>query len=348
MAKRGRPSKKAKVEEPIIEEVSEPTIEEVKTEEVAEPISEPVTDDIYDLNSSGESKIGSSYNPFGDSVEEKAYRTPEVATAESIRDIDEPNFIKPTYDDLVSANEQVGTDVEDGGIEAEPKGIERFAQDEVKEMSPESQKDAAEGLTSVVLGLYSQGCGMMGSFARISDKKLAQLEADGEIDTSLRVPIDKHTTASVRQVVDSMNSQTDEAFEVTEEFKDTVKPVMVRVFTKRGWGLTDEQNLMLMFGMDLAQKVTIVAQMRSAANQHLEGFKEMHYINSKNNGQVDFEAKTPRDTPRQSTPQATQVVKDDVDTSTKQDASMSNMVASDNPDLQISLSDLAQVDVDNV
>ena len=361
MAQRGRPRKKVRVEEPKVEveeaTIEEVTIEEPKVETINVESDALKSDDIYDLNSSGESKLGGSYNPFGESVEEKAYRTPKIATAESIPVIDEPAFVAPTYDDLVTANENIEQNGEDGKpVQEEKTGLDRFSQEEVKEMSPKDKTDSAEGLTTVALSLYSMGCKGLGSISKISDKKLKNLEAEGLIDTTMRVPVDRHTTASVRQIVDSINDQATEAFEVSDEFKEKVAPVMTRVFEKRGWGVTDEQNLMIMFGTDIAQKIAIVAQMRSAANYQLDAFMKMYEIQ---NGGKNVEFVQPTIVPQSDTaPQASQVVEEDKPEEKVEEGSQrrrrrkddteSSMVASENPDLKVSQSDLAQVDVDNV
>lgn len=351
--KRGRPRKKVEVEEPI-EEVEETVVEDSKEEVVEETIEEPKEevkeepkDDIYDLNSKSDSNLGGSYNPFGESVEEKAYRTPEIASAQSIADIEEPSFQKPTYDDLVEANENNN----EGGDEepVEKTGLDRFSQEEIKELPEADKEAAAEGLSQVVLGIYGFGCKQLGALTKISDRKLSKLEDEDLIDTSMRIPIDKTTTASVRQIVDSINSQAEDAFEVTDDFKEKVLPVMTSVFKKRGWGVTEEQNLLIMFGMDIAQKVTIVAQMRSAANYQLEAFMKMHEAQKSASRPVEFRATETKDpnTPTDTRPTASQVVSED-EVSERPKSTEPNIVASENPDLKVSESDLAQVDVDNV
>jgi len=349
--KRGRPRKKVEVEEPI-EEVEETIVEDTKEEVVEETIEEPKEevkeepkDDIYDLNSKSESNLGGSYNPFGESVEEKAYRTPEIASAQSISDIEEPSFQKPSYDDLVEANENnnEGNDEEP----VEKTGLDRFSQEEIKELPDADKEAAAEGLSQVVLGIYGMGCKQLGALTKISDKKLSKLESEDLIDTSMRVPIDKSTTASVRQIVDSINSQAEDAFEVTDDFKEKALPVMTSVFKKRGWGVTDEQNLLIMFGMDIAQKVTIVAQMRSAANYQLDAFMKMYQAQKGSSRPVQFTTSQNNDEPQDTTPRASQVVDEEVVNERKL-SKEATMVASENPDLKVSESDLAQVDVDNV
>jgi len=349
--KRGRPRKKVEVEEPI-EEVEETIVEDTKDEVVEETIEEPKEevkeepkDDIYDLNSKSESNLGGSYNPFGESVEEKAYRTPEIASAQSISDIEEPSFQKPSYDDLIEANENnnEGNDEEP----VEKTGLDRFSQEEIKELPDADKEAAAEGLSQVVLGIYGMGCKQLGALTKISDKKLSKLESEDLIDTSMRVPIDKSTTASVRQIVDSINSQAEDAFEVTDDFKEKALPVMTSVFKKRGWGVTDEQNLLIMFGMDIAQKVTIVAQMRSAANYQLDAFMKMYQAQKGSSRPVQFTTSQNNDEPQDTTPRASQVVDEEVVNERKL-SKEATMVASENPDLKVSESDLAQVDVDNV
>lgn len=349
--KRGRPRKKVEVEEPI-EEVEETVVEDIKEEVVEETIEEPKEeikeepkDDIYDLNSKSDSNLGGSYNPFGESVEEKAYRTPEIASAQSIADIEEPSFQKPSYDDLVEANENNN----EGGDEepVEKTGLDRFSQEEIKELPEADKEAAAEGLSQVVLGIYAMGCKQLGALTKISDKKLSKLESEDLIDTSMRVPIDKSTTASVRQIVDSINSQAEDAFEVTDDFKEKALPVMTSVFKKRGWGVTDEQNLLIMFGMDIAQKVTIVAQMRSAANYQLDAFMKMYQAQKGSSRPVQFTTSQNNDEPQDTAPRASQVVDEEV-VNERRLSKEATMVASENPDLKVSESDLAQVDVDNV
>jgi len=352
--KRGRPRKKVEVEEPI-EEVEETIVEDTKEEVVEENIEEPKEeakveqpkDDMYDLNSKSESNLGGYYNPFGESVEEKAYRTPEIASAQSIADIEEPNFQKPSYDDLVEANENnnEGNDEEP----VEKTGLDRFSQEEIKELPDADKEAAAEGLSQVVLGIYGFGCKQLGALTKISDKKLSKLEDEDLIDTSMRVPIDKSTTASVRQIVDSINSQAEDAFEVTDEFKEKALPVMTSVFKKKGWGVTEEQNLLIMFGMDIAQKVTIVAQMRSAANYQLDAFMKMYDAQKGASRPVEFKASETTESPSSmdTRPTASQVVPEN-DIVERPKKSEPSIVASENPDLKVSESDLAQVDVDNV
>jgi hypothetical protein len=59
---------------------------------------------------------------------------------------------------------------------------------------------------------------------------------------------------------------------------------MIRVFMKRGWGMTDEQFLMYMFGKDIAIKVGIMFQLKKTINGTLETIEKMHRRSSGGGG----------------------------------------------------------------
>jgi hypothetical protein len=55
-----------------------------------------------------------------------------------------------------------------------------------------------------------------------------------------------------------------------KEFGYKVRPAMIRVFMKRGWGMTDEQFLLYMFGKDIAIKLGIMYSLKKTINSTLE------------------------------------------------------------------------------
>ena len=100
------------------------------------------------------------------------------------------------------------------------------------------------------------------------NRRLKKMYAEGEINPGIQIPIDgAGNTVSVDEFVQEFNSQTSEAIKTTPEFKETVRPAMVRVFEKRGIGMTDEQFLLYHFGVDLATKsITIFALRRQMSS----------------------------------------------------------------------------------
>jgi hypothetical protein len=157
---------------------------------------------------------------------------------------------------------------------------------------------------------------------------------------SLQVPIDRNTFVSIPQVVQGFNTDIQDAFEVTEEFKEEVRPPMERVFVKRGWGATDEQSLLISFGMDIVSKVTVLMKLRKEGNMQLKRFAEMTQMAR---GQdVKFTTEDAPVTPPP--PPQTKKTK----TEEKNKDAQNKMVKVQNPDIKVNKHDLDQIDVDNV
>ena len=331
MAQRGRPKKK-KVDEPI------PEVEETKVD-VAE--QDP---DISDVDYQEEPKeaisepAGSDYNPFAQSVEEKAYRTPKVETSPLIGDIGEPVFERPTLSELMKENQE---QVSEDGLGSQ----DALAQGELNELPDKQKEEAAKGLVEQTLNIYTLGCKGMGYLAKIKEDKVDKLAKDGLIDMNLRVPVDAYTSVSIPQIVQGFNSEIQETFEVTDEFKDSVRPAMTRVFVKRGWGVTDEQQLLLAFGMDIAQKGAILFKLKKEGDMQIKRFVEM--TNISRGKDVEFVAESEGKAP-QPEPQPEPQVENEPQVSMPASGSEKSMVESVNPDLKVSEHDLKQVDVDNV
>jgi len=72
---------------------------------------------------------------------------------------------------------------------------------------------------------------------------------------------------SVFDFVNNYNKQVGEALTVEEDFVEKVRPIMIRVAEKRGLGMTDEQNLMVLFGKDILEKgMQVVSFKKSLSN----------------------------------------------------------------------------------
>ena len=186
MAKRGRPKKIATVEMDTLETVEKNIAQE---KEVQDFVSAGITKtedidisdvdytnkgepDIYDLNSP-KTISGPAYNPFSESVIEKEYRTPQIATAESIPDIIEPSFQKPTYDDLIASNEEnVPEEQQD------KTGTDAFAQNQDEKTPKNEEESNADGLVDVCFVAYGVLNQLGGKMARISDSKLSKYESE--------------------------------------------------------------------------------------------------------------------------------------------------------------------------
>lgn len=111
---------------------------------------------------------------------------------------------------------------------------------------------------------------MSGNLAKMDEQKVRDLIAEGKISSTRRIPVDEHgNTVSVMEFVQGYNAQVGTAVENDPAFRKKVRPVMIRVFSKRGWGMTDEQFLLFAFGKDISIKAVTLYGMKKGVNDIL-------------------------------------------------------------------------------
>lgn len=224
-----------------------------------------------------ESKIGEGtngdYNPFAESVIERDYSTPKTASG-VVEDIEEPSFVPPSYEDIVSEREQQS---EESWQQDNPFDNPNPA---MNDLSDRDKRIACESLVDTCLDAYEQLHKYAQMVVKVDEEELMRKQAEGKIDLSMEVPISENgDTMSVGEFVGQFNQQSQDALKYDKEFGYKVRPAMIRVFLKRGWGMTDEQYLLYMFGKDIAVKVSIMYQLKKTINNTLDVFEKAHKSN---------------------------------------------------------------------
>jgi hypothetical protein len=131
-------------------------------------------------------------------------------------------------------------------------------------------------MVDTVLDGYERLTSLGNNLVQVKESKIKKMYAEGEINPGIQIPIDgAGNTVSVEEFVQEFNSQTSEAIKTTPEFKETVRPAMVRVFEKRGIGMTDEQFLLYHFGVDLATKSITIFALRRQMSSIFDMLREM-------------------------------------------------------------------------
>ena len=206
------------------------------------------------------------YNPLADNVEEKDYQKIAIEGADRLPDIEEPVFTSPTLEDI-------RPDIFDGGGSDED---EVFGKEKLNDLPKGDKKKAAQQMAEMVLEGYSSICSFTGGFANLNEGKLLQMQTEGKIDLRMSVPISSQEQVGVVDFVQSFNSQIDEAMAVSDEFKDSVRDPMTRVFAKKGVGMTDEQLLLVMFGKDIITKTATTIALKKQLSRTLELVYQQH------------------------------------------------------------------------
>ena len=273
MAQRGRPRKNVDVQDADFEES---IVDDEIMGEMAEPKASQSTSD-SDIVGEG---TYNDYNPFSESVVERDYATPKPASG-LIDELEEPSFLPPTYEDIIQERqEQDATGVND--TFDNPFDNPNPA---MNDLDNKDKKIACESLVDTVLDAYEQAHRYAQYVVKVDEETLMQKQAQGKLDLSMQIPVsEKGDTMSVAEFVAQYNEQSANALKYDKDFGYKVRPAMIRVFMKRGWGMTDEQFLMYMFGKDIAIKVGIMFQLRKTINGTLETIEKMHRRNGGGGG----------------------------------------------------------------
>lgn len=208
----------------------------------------------------GKDFVSDDFSPLADPVIERSYN--ETTVIDEIGDIPEPVFHSgsPVFDD----------ESEDEIVEETAGGpsLDNVTNPAMSEMDKKDQAMAATQLVNVVLDAYEMLHTIGVKAASISEESLYEKIVSGEIDPEIRVPMgDEGEEVNAIEYAQIHNEQAKSAFAYDPSFGDKVRPAMVRVFTKRGWGMSDEQYIAAEFAKDLGLKAISVYAFKKQGQQ---------------------------------------------------------------------------------
>lgn len=247
-------------------------------ETIVEPISNP-------MSKTNVEEVPDFFSPLSAPAKERSYS--HIETVGGMEEIPEPVF-----NNSLSPEESSGTlpSSENGGSENykashnptpqmeadEPKGFSGVQNEALNDLDAKEKRQATKQLVDTVLDAYQMAHQFAANYTKMDEGKLMEKVAQGEIDPELTFPIDENGThTNALEYFQTMNAQVDEALSYDPEFGEKVKPALQRVFEKKGWGFTDEQYLMYMFGKDIAVKTTLVISLKKSQNMMLNMFAQM-------------------------------------------------------------------------
>lgn len=204
------------------------------------------------------------YNPLDEAVNEKKYSQANINTAgiDMTKPIDEPTFTPPPFQKKAPTTGKPEEKVKRDPVNPEMRNIPK-----------KEQELAASQAAKMILHGYEWMHQLGNKWLQVSDKKLAKLQADGEINLNAMIDYDYGKQIPAKQFFQEYNSQVENLLTVSQEFKDEVTPILERVLSKRGIGMTDENMLMVLFGKDIAVKTMMVFQQKQVVRQMIESIK---------------------------------------------------------------------------
>lgn len=229
-----------------------------------------------------EAQVMDDFSPLDAPVKQRPYTQHKIyADSEVVPDLEEPSFQAPNFSDFDEASPE------------EEKEPAKPFNESYSELDGKEKTMGAEMMAEMTLDIYEKGCVFLGKLPEISEQKLDKLIADGDIDGDIQLPTEGGDLG-VKEFAIEYNSSIKEAFEVTDDFKDKVRPPLIRVLKKRGIGMTDEQLLAYYFVTDLGTKTAQAFMLRKTANNILDSLKENTNAIRENQRPV---AKAPTPTP---------------------------------------------------
>lgn len=212
--------------------------------------------------------IDNDYSPLDEPVKQRSYTNHQVNPNQPFQVLEEPSFQPPTFDSF-----------EDVKVEEEQPP--RVFNEAYSELDGKEKAMGASMMVEMTLDLYSKGCGFLGKLPEISESKIDKLIAEGELDANTVIPTPEGDLG-IKEFAKDYNGTIADAFVVSEEFKDKVRPPLKRVFQKRGVGMTDEQLLAYYFISDLGAKGVQAVLLRKTTNSILDSLREQTMIMREN------------------------------------------------------------------
>lgn len=249
------------------------------------------------------------FNPFDEPVIQREYTKPKVSyNPAEIQSIPEPSYQQPNLDEL--QEDDYENDSPKSKKESEPKPKKGFGSDDPfvnNDLSDYSKSDADESAAQMV-DTFLEGYKVAHTFGQryftIGEEEIVKKAIKGEINPDMRIPISQTQTISVHEFIGEYNRQVTEVLVVEEEFVEKVRPVMIRVFSARGYGMTDEQYLMFAFGKDILQKGAQLYTFKKSLTQSLKMMTEMY--NAQVNPQYNPNSEQPPQSPPPQSPPPSQ------------------------------------------
>lgn len=210
------------------------------------------------------------YSPIKDNPIERPYAiAPPLSATDAATPIPEPIITPPPINNQppVQPPPGGGSAGATAGASTPPPHIPIPPNPQLVSADPSEVRRAAESAADGILDMYSGVTELARQFVKIDDNQLMQYYEDNKFqpDTTIALGEDGEDVTVV-ELVQSFNNGCDQSLIVTQEFKEDVRPVLVRVLEKRKIGFTDEELLIEKFGKDIIVKGVTVFKMKSQIN----------------------------------------------------------------------------------
>lgn len=270
--RRGRPSKSA-TEQPINQDTMAENITSIESQ---------IEDSQFEFfNPSDQAQENSFFNPLKESVEQRDYSTPQIAQG-NVAPLEEPQFMRKGFDQ-VKAEQSNGLGSAPSSSGSSSSGsAPQMSNDPMNNPNPafneledKDKKKASEQMVDAVLDTYDTLKTLSAKLGQINEKKVRKMIEEGKIDRNRRITIDEYgNNVGIMEFIQNYNTQVTQAVEPDPSFRKNVRPAMIRMFMKKGWGMTDEQFVGFAVVKDLSITGVTLIGMKKGMNEILTNLQE--------------------------------------------------------------------------
>jgi hypothetical protein len=165
-------------------------------------------------------------------------------------DIEEPKFRQESFDDIRNQSSPM-MDGQGGAPQGNPQGGQgggdpmNNINSGYNELDEREKTLASEQLVDTLLDGFDTLHQLPIRYAKVNEDKLRDLVMKGEIDQNALIPISANEAVPIQTFFQQFNEQVEDALAPDPSFRKKVKKPLVNIFKKKGWGMTDEQFVMV-------------------------------------------------------------------------------------------------------
>ena len=252
----------------------------VKQEDMSKNIADDVMDftEIQnDIGSNGEkdNEVPNFFDPLKESIHERNYNKIDT---KDVGEIEEPVFGTQEQFENIEDVPPV-FEVEEAEEVPKERAIDKVTNESVNQLESGEKTMAVKQLVEMCLDGYELLHELAKQKVVFSEDKLKERIISGEIDPNDEIIVNANgDTSTPETFIQEYNEQAIESVSLDPEFTEKVRKPMERVFAKKGWGMSDEQYLLVMFGKDITMKALSVAMLRKTVNGIMDTFAERNRI----------------------------------------------------------------------
>lgn len=233
--------------------------------------------------STQETGFTTSFSPLEENVTQRDYTRANVRI-EDVTPIEEPTFIKPSFEELdANFRQQLGE--EDPSGSADPRRV--IGQDEpvgsanpyTENLDTKDQRMASQAMVDAILDGYKSLKNYSNRFIQIPKKKIEKLIRSGEIDPNIMIPLSENQSVPLMQYVDMYNAETEGTITMSDEFRENVSGPLLAELMKRNIGMTNLQQLGYYVTVDAAMTIMQVYGLMTQQNALIAQLKETTLAN---------------------------------------------------------------------